>query len=58
MKCGLCKKNNTTHGMALATYDVNGVEKFDVCQACLKKIKNGHRDAKPQNVEIRPVTEK
>ena len=55
MKCELCKKNNVTQGMALATYDVNGVVKFQVCQQCLKKIKNGHRDTKPQDVEIRPA---
>lgn len=55
MKCELCKKNNATPGMAIATYDINGVEKFDVCQMCLKKIKNGHKNKNPQDVEIRPA---
>lgn len=36
--------------------DVNGNISANLCQPCLKKLKNGVKSPKPQNVEIYPVT--
>ena len=55
MKCELCKKNDAHPRMFIETYDINGIEKHNVCQLCLKKIKNGFKDKKPQDVEIHPA---
>ena len=54
MKCELCKVNNTTHGMSMRLNDVNGSITAQLCQPCLKKLKNAVKDPKPQKVEIYP----
>ena len=57
-RCGLCKMNYTTAGMSMKLNDVNGSIVVDLCQPCLKKLKNAVRDSKPQKVDIYPVTGK
>lgn len=52
MTCGLCKKNNITVGMSMLLRDRNGNMDVQLCQSCLKKLKNGVRNTKPMKVEI------
>ena len=54
--CELCKQRMATQGMSMILKDVNGNISANLCQPCLKKLKNGVKSPKPQNVEIYPVT--
>ena len=58
MKCELCKINNAFKGMSMRLNDVNGSVTVQLCQPCLKKLKNAVRDPHPMKVEIYPVVEK
>ena len=58
MKCELCKINNTTHGMSMRLNDVNGSITVQLCQPCLKKLKDAVKNPKPMKVEIYPVDTK
>ena len=58
MKCELCKTNNARQGMSMRLNDVNGSITVQLCQPCLKKLKNAVKDPKPQKVEIYPITTK
>ena len=55
MICDLCKQRNATQGMSAVLKDINGNTTVQLCQTCLKKIKNGVKSALPQTVEIYPV---
>lgn len=54
-KCELCKTNNATQGMSMKLNDVNGSIVADLCQPCLKKLKNAVRNPKPMKVDIYPA---
>lgn len=54
MKCELCKTNNAHQGMSMRLNDVNGSITVQLCQPCLKKLKNAVKDSRPQTVEIYP----
>ena len=56
--CELCKKNNAKPGMSMILKDINGNTSANLCQTCLKKLKNGVKSPKQQNVEIYPVETK
>lgn len=58
MKCELCKVNNSTQGMYMRLKDLNGTINVNLCQPCLKKLKNAVRDSKPVRVEIYPADNK
>ena len=58
MKCELWKTNNANQGMSMRLNDVNGSITVQLCQPCLKKLKNAVKDPKPQKVEIYPATTK
>ena len=56
--CELCKQRASTPGMSMLLRDVNGNMTAQLCQPCLKKLKNAVRSPKPQVVDIYPVTNK
>lgn len=58
MKCELCKVNNATNGMSMRLNDVNGSMTVQLCQPCLKKLKNAVKNPKPMKIEIYPVDSK
>lgn len=58
MKCELCKVNNAASRMSMRLNDVNGSMTAQLCQPCLKKLKNAVRDPEPKKVEIYPIDEK
>lgn len=54
MVCGLCKKENAHAGMSIILKDINGNTTVQVCQPCLKKLKNAVKSSKPMNIDIYP----
>lgn len=58
MKCELCKTNNATHGMSAILKDVNGNTTVQLCQACLKKLKNAAKSTEPMVIDIYPAEKK
>lgn len=57
MKCELCKRTTANPRMFLTLIDINGSNKINVCQGCLKKLKNAWRSKTPVSIEIYPVKE-
>ena len=57
MLCELCKRNNANPKMRMMMYDINGTMPAQLCQPCLKKLKNAVRDPKPHRVEIYTIEE-
>ena len=55
MKCELCKTNNAVQGMSMRLRDLNGAMEANLCQSCLKKLKNAVKNPSPMKVEIYPV---
>ena len=54
MLCELCKKNNSKQGMSMLLRDVNGNTNVQLCQPCLKKLKDAVKSPKRMNIEITP----
>lgn len=55
MKCELCKRQTANPRMFITLIDINGSNKANVCQGCLKKLKNAYRNPDPVSIEIYPV---
>lgn len=55
MICELCKKQNAHTGMSMILKDVNGNMTVQLCQPCLKKLKDAVKSPKQMNVDIYPV---
>lgn len=55
MICGLCKKNNAANKMSMTLKDVNGNLPVQLCQPCLKKLKDAVKSPNQMVIEIYPV---
>ena len=55
MICGLCKKQNAHAGMSAILKDINGNTTVQLCQPCLKKLKDAVKSSKQMNIDIYPV---
>lgn len=58
MICELCKKQNARQGMSMILKDINGNTNVNLCQPCLKKLKNAVKNPKPMNIDIYPADTK
>ena len=58
MYCELCKRNNATQGMSMILKDINGNMTAQLCQPCLKKLKNAVKNPKPMVIDIYPIVTK
>ena len=58
MICELCKKQAAHAGMSAVLKDVNGTTTVQLCQPCLKKLKQAYKSTKPMNIDIYPDNQK